>query len=77
MIINDTDKNVGPATAATTNVIKESRRQLYDTEVFKTFTDEQVKISVREVQTCLWKIIIKYKNRGKCSKMEESFYFLM
>ena len=73
MIINDTDKNVGPSTADATDVIKERRRQLYDTEVFKILTDEQVIIIVWEVQTRLRNIIMKYKNRGKCSQKEENF----
>ena len=41
VIINDTDKNVGPACAEKTDVIKECRRQLYDKEVYNILTQEE------------------------------------
>ena len=54
VVINKTDKNiVGPATADVKQVIEESKRQLYDKEVFLFLTEEQAKILVQEIQTRL------------------------
>ena len=41
VIINDTDKNVGPACADKTNVINECRRQLYEKKVYNQLTQEE------------------------------------
>ena len=40
-MINDTDKNVGPAGADKTEVIEECRRQLYEKKVHHQLTQEE------------------------------------
>ena len=40
-IINDTDKNIGPACTDKEDVIKESRRQLYEKKVYNQHTQEE------------------------------------
>ena len=41
VVVNDTDKNIGPSYADKTDVITECRRQLYDKEVYKQLTQEE------------------------------------
>jgi len=41
VVINDTDKNVGPACADKEDVIKESRRQLHEKRVYNQLTQEE------------------------------------
>jgi hypothetical protein len=41
VVINDTDKNVGPACADKTEVIEECRRQLYEKQVYNRLTQEE------------------------------------
>ena len=43
VVINDTDKNVGPACADKTEVIEECRRQLYEKKVYNQLTQEEAK----------------------------------
>ena len=52
-VINDTDKNIEPATADITQVIEENRRQLYEKEIYRILTEEQAKRFVREIQISL------------------------
>ena len=73
VVVNDTDKNVGPASADVEQVITESKRQLYDKDVFLSLTEEQVKKLIQEIKTRLQNIVSKYKNRGNCSKKETDF----
>ena len=41
VVINDTDKNVGPACADKEKVIIESKRQLYEKRVYNQLTQEE------------------------------------
>ena len=73
VVINDTDKNVGPATADTTQVIEESKRQLYDKEVYRILTEEQAKRFVREIQIRLTNIVDKHQKKGTYTSKEAKF----
>jgi len=44
VVINDTDKNVGPACAGKNDVINECTRQLYEKRVYNQLTKERLKM---------------------------------
>jgi len=67
VIINDTDKNVGPACAEKTDVIKECRRQLYDKEAYNILTQEEAEQLIRVIKQRLSNIVNKHTIRGNCS----------
>ena len=73
VVLNDTDKNVGPAAADTTKVIEECKRQLYDKEVYKFLNEEQAKQFVKEIQIRLRNIVSRHKKNGICSTKEAEF----
>ena len=73
LVINDTDKNVGPACADKDDVIKECKRQLDDIEVYLKLSNDQVQELIRQIQNQLVNIIDFHKQRGNCSKREEEF----
>ena len=73
IVINNTDKNVGPATAETTQDIEENRQQLYDKEVHKNQTEEEAKQFVRETQISLSNIVKNRKKKGTYTSKEVIF----
>ena len=50
VVINDTDKNVGPACADKEDVIKESRRQLHEKRVYNQLTQEEADQLIRVIK---------------------------
>ena len=73
VVINDTDKNVGPACADKEDVIKESKRQLYEKRVYNQLTQEEAEQLIRVIKKRLTTIVNKYTLRGSCSKKESAF----
>ena len=73
VVINDTDKNVGPACADKEKVIQECERQLYDIEVYLKLSKDQMQELIQCIQRKLTNIISFHKRQGNCSKKEEEF----
>ena len=73
VVINDTDKNVGPACADKTEVIEECRRQLYEKKVYNQLTQEEANQLIRVIKKHLSNIVNKHAIRGNCSKRESEF----
>ena len=73
VVINDTDKNVGPACADKTDVIEECRRQLYEKKVYNQLTQEEANQLIRVIKKHLSNIVNKHTIRGNCSKRESEF----
>ena len=67
-MINDTDKNVGPACADKEKVIQECERQLYDIEVYLKLSKDQMQELIQCIQRKLTNIISFHKRQGNCSK---------
>ena len=70
-VINDTDKNLGPANADKSDLIKECKRQLFDVLTY-------LKLSEAEMKTFLTKSIEKFRMvvehhfyLGNCSQKEK------
>ena len=73
VVINDTDKNVGPACADKEDVIKESRRQLHEKRVYNQLTQEEADQLIRVIKKRLSTIVNKHTLKGVCSKKEAAF----
>jgi len=73
LVINDTDKNVGPACADKDDVIKESRRQLYEKKVYNQLTQEEAEQLILVIKKRLSNIVNKHTLKGVCSKKESAF----
>ena len=71
VIINDTNKNVGPAYADKTDIIMECRRQPYE-KVYNKLTQKEANQLIRVVKKRLSYILTKHAN-GNCSKRESAF----
>ena len=75
VVINDTDKNVGPACADKEDVIKESKRQLYEKRVYNQLTQEEAEQLIRVIKKRLTTIVNKHTLRGSCSRKNPPFCF--
>ena len=64
VVINDTDKNVGPACADKEDVIKESRRQLHEIRVYNQLTQEEADQLIRVIKKRLSTIVNKHTFKG-------------
>ena len=73
VVIKDTDKNVGPACTDKEDVIKESRRQLYEKKVYNQLTQEEVEQLILVIKKRLSNIVNKHTLKGVCSKKESAF----
>ena len=73
VVINDTDKNVGPACADKESVIKESKRQLYEKSVHAQLTQEEANHLIRVIKKQLSVIVNKHTLKGICSNKEATF----
>ena len=72
-VVNDTDKNLGPANADKTDVIKECKKQLFDVTTY-------LKLSKKEMENFLLKSINNLRSvvehhfyLGNCSQKEKEF----
>ena len=76
VVINDTDKNVGPACAGKNDVINECTRQLYEKRVDNQLTKEEAEQLIRVLKKCLENVVNKHMIKGFCSKKKNKiFYF--
>ena len=57
MIINDTDKNVGPTCADKDDVINESTRQLYEKRVYNQLTKEEAEQLIQVLKKRLENVV--------------------
>ena len=64
VIINDTDKNVGPACADKDDVINESTRQLYEKK--SVLTKEEAEQLIRIIKKRLENVVNKHMIKGFC-----------
>ena len=76
VVINDTDKTIGPARADTIDVITECRRQLYAKEVYKQLSQEEAEQLIRVIKKHLSTIVNKHTIQKTCSKKEADFLLL-
>ena len=72
-MINDTDKNVGPACAGKNDVINECTRQLYEKRVYNQLTKEEAEQLIRVIKKRLENVVNKHMIKGLCSKKEQQF----
>ena len=73
VIINDTDKNVGPACADEDDVINECTRQLYEKRVHNQLTQEEAEQLIRVIKKRLVNVVNKHMIKGYCSKNNNIF----
>ena len=75
VIINDTDKNVGPTCADKDDVINESTRQLYEKRVYNQLTKEEAEQLIRVQKKRLENVVNKHIVEGFCSNKQKKIYF--
>ena len=73
VVINDTDKNVGPACADKDDVINECTRQLYEKRVYNQLTKEKAEQLIRVIKNRLENVVNNHMIKGFCSKKEQQF----
>ena len=76
VIINDTEKNVGPACADKDDVINECKRQLYEKRVYNQLTKEEAEQLIQVIKKRLEKVVNNHMIKGFCSKKEQQFLLL-
>ena len=72
-VINDTDKNLGPANADKSDVINECKRQLYDVMTYSKLSLEEVKLFIQKCITALRNTVNRHFYLGNCSQKEKDF----
>ena len=72
-VINDTDKNLGPANADKSDVTNECKRQLYDVMTYSKLSFEEMESFVRECIAALRKTVNYHFYLGSCSQKEKEF----
>ena len=65
VIINDTDKNVGPACADKDAIINECTRQLKKKRVYDQLTQEEAEQLIQKIKKRLVNVVNKHMNKGK------------
>ena len=70
-VINDTDKNLGPANADKSDVINECKRQLYDVTTYSKLSLEEVKLFIQKCITALRNTVNCHFYLGNCSQKEK------
>ena len=72
-VINDTDKNLGPANADKSDVIKECKRQLFDVLTYLKLSKEEVEIFLAKIIGKLRATVNYHFYLGNCSQKEKEF----
>jgi hypothetical protein len=72
-VINDTDKNLGPANADKSDVIKECKRQLFDVLTYLKLSKEEVEIFLAKIIGKLRATVNYHFYLGNCSQKEKDF----
>ena len=72
-VINDTDKNLGPANADKSDVIKECKRQLFDVLTYLKLSKEEVEIFLANIIKKLRITVNHHFYLGNCSQKEKEF----
>ena len=72
-IIDDTDKNLGPANVDKSDVINECKRQLYDVMTYSKLSFEEMESFVPECIAALCKTVNYHFYLGNCSQKEKEF----
>ena len=76
VVINDTDKNVGPACADKDDVINECTRQLYEKRVYNQLTKEKAEQLIQVIKKRLENVVNNHMTKGFCSKKKNNnFHF--
>ena len=65
VMINDTDKNVGPACADKDAIINECTRQLKKKRVYNQLTQEEAEQLIQKIKKCLVNVVNKHMIKGK------------
>ena len=72
-VINDTDKNLGPANADKSDVINECKRQLYDVMTYSKLAFEEMESFIRKCITALRNTVNFHFYLGNCSQKQKEF----
>ena len=72
-VINDTDKNLGPANADKSDVINECKRQLYDVMTYSKLSFEEMESFIRKCIMTLRNTVNRHFYLGNCSQKEKDF----
>jgi hypothetical protein len=73
VIINDTDKNVGPSISDKKDFVIECKRQLSDISVYKKLDSLEIENLISEIKRSLLTIIQRHVGGKKCSPKEAEF----
>ena len=72
-VINDTDKNLGPANADKSDVINECKRQLYDVDTYVKLSLEEMEKFLQDSIAALRRTVNHHFYLGNCSQKEKEF----
>ena len=72
-VINDTDKNLGPASADKSDVIRECKRQLYDVDTYLKLSKEEMELFLIKNIELLRRTVDRHFYMGNCSQKEKEF----
>ena len=72
-VINDTDKNLGPANADKSDGIKECKRQLYDVDTYLKLSKEEMEMFLLKNIALLRGTVGHHFYLGNCSQKEKEF----
>ena len=72
-VINDTDKNLGPANADKSDVINECKRQLYDVDTYVKLSLEKMEKFLQDSIAALRRTVNRHFYLGNCSQKEKEF----
>ena len=68
IIINNTDKNVGPSISDKNDVVTECKRQLSDDLVYKKLKPQEFEMVISEIKKSLCSVVQKHMQTKICSK---------
>ena len=70
-VVNDTDKNLGPANADKSDVIKECKRQLFDVTTYAKLSKVEVETFLRKSIEKLRMVVEHHFYLGNCSQKQK------
>ena len=72
-VVNDTDKNLGPANADKSDVIKECKRQLYDVNTYLKLSKEEMELFLLKNIALRRGTVERHFYLGNCTQKEKEF----
>ena len=72
-MVNDTDKNLGPANVDKTDVIKECKKQLFDVTIYLKLSKKDMETFLLKSIDNLRKVVARHFYLGYCSQKEKEF----